>query len=385
MNVLIAPDSFKDCLSARKVGESIRNGIVHTSGKWEIRIVPMADGGEGTVEALVDATNGHFVFANVLDPLMRPIRAKYGILGNGKTAVIEMAAASGIELLAPDERNPWITSSYGTGQLIFNALDKGCNRIIVGIGGSSTNDAGVGMAQTLGVDFRDSSGKIPGPGGGELSRIQHINTKGLDPRLKNCELIIACDVTNPLTGPEGASVVYGPQKGASKSMIKQLDRNLMHLAKLIRNQLNRTVDTVPGSGAAGGLGAGFLAFTDAVLRPGFEVVCKETRLPEYIQWADLIITGEGKIDFQTQFGKTPAGVARLAKQYGKPVIAMAGTLGEGYKDLYESGVDAIYSIVNRPMPFDEAIRTAPDLLEQLAESVIKTWKAAQKHDTKLSQ
>ena len=370
MKVLVAPDSFKDCLSARKVGEAIRTGIVNAPGKWDIRIIPLADGGEGTAEALIDATGGKFLYAEVLDPLMRPVRAKYGILGDGNTAVIEMAAASGIELLTPAERSPWITSSFGTGQLLLDALNKGCNRIIIGLGGSATNDAGVGMAQALGTRFLDNKGGSVGKGGGELSGIRRIETGGLDLRVNNCEIIVACDVKNPLTGPNGASIIYGPQKGADEVMVKKLDKNLKQFAKLVKNQLDREIDNIPGAGAAGGLGAGFLAFTRAVLRPGFEIISKETRLDKHIQWADLIITGEGKIDYQTQFGKTPAGVAKIAKKYNKPVIALAGTLGEGYQELFAFGFDAIFSIIDKPMSLNEAIKDTPQLLERCTYAIM---------------
>jgi len=373
MNILIAPDSFKDSLSAQKAGEAIYNGITSMPGEWNIQILPMADGGEGTVDALINATNGNLHYTEVYDPLMRKVRAKYGILGDGKTAVIEMAAASGIELLNSEERNPWITSSFGTGQLISAALDKGCNRIIMGIGGSATNDGGIGMAQALGVIFLDKNGKPVGHGGGKLSKINRIEVQGMDPRITDCEIDIACDVTNPLTGLNGASMIYAPQKGADKEMVQKLDTNLKHFAKLVKEQLNKDVDTIPGAGAAGGLGAGFLAFTQAVLKPGFEIVRRETKLDDHIQWADLVITGEGKIDFQTQFGKTPMGVARVAKKYDKPVIAIAGTLGEGYQELYFLGFDSIVSIIDKPMSLQEALITAPQLLERSARSVIQLW------------
>lgn len=355
----------------------MRNGIAGMPGKWNIQILPMADGGEGTVDALINATNGNLHYTEVYDPLMRKVRAKFGILGDGKTAVIEMAAASGIELLDSEERNPWITSSFGTGQLISAALDIGCNRIIMGIGGSATNDGGVGMAQALGVMFLDKSGKSIGHGAGELSKINRMHLQGMDARIVTCEIEIACDVTNTLTGPNGASMIYAPQKGADKKMVQQLDTNLKHFAKLVKEQLYRDVDTIPGAGAAGGLGAGFLAFTRAVLKPGFEIVRQETKLDDRIQWADLVITGEGKIDFQTQFGKTPMGVARVAKKYGKPVIAIAGTLGEGYQELYNLGFDAIFSIIDKPLSLKEALLTAPQLLERCARSCIRLYLSKQ--------
>ncbi len=373
MNILIAPDSFKDSLSAKQVGEAVQKGILNIPGDWNIRIIPMADGGEGTVEALVDATSGKFLDTEVYNPLMRTILARWGILGDGKTAVIEMAAASGLELLSPDERNPWITSTYGTGQLIKAALDNGCNRIIMGIGGSATTDAGIGMAQALGVELLDKDEKPVGQGGGELSKINRIDLSGIDPRIENCKIIIACDVINPLIGKEGAAIIYAPQKGADKEMAKHLDNNLKHFTQVVKKQLGKEVDNIPGAGAAGGLGAGFIAFTDAILKPGFEIICRETRLEDHMQWADLVITGEGKMDYQTQFGKTPVGVSRIAKKYDKPVIAIAGTLGEGYQELCTYGFDAIFSIIDKPMSLDEALIIAPQLLERCANSIIRLW------------
>ena len=373
MKILVAPDSFKDCLTAQKAGEAIRNGIEGLAGNWDIQILPMADGGEGTVEALIQVTNGRLIETEVFDPLMRPARAKFGILGDGKTAVLEMAVASGLELLEEKERNPWVTTTFGTGQLIKAALDEGCTRIILGIGGSATNDGGMGMARALGVQFFDKSGKPVNRGGGELSRIVKIDISGIDPGIANCKIEVACDVTNPLTGPDGASAIYAPQKGADKKMVQELDANLKYFAGLLKGQLDKDVENIPGTGAAGGLGAGLLAFTRADLHSGFEIVRRETHLDEHVKQADLVITGEGKIDYQTQFGKTPMGVCRVAKQYGKPVIAFAGTLGEGYTELYKLGFDAIFSIVDKPMTLKEALITAPQLLERCAQSVMCLW------------
>jgi glycerate 2-kinase len=373
MKILIAPDSFKDSLSARKVAEAIRNGILLELSDAEIKLLPVADGGEGTVEALVDATQGKMIEVPVKDALQRETIAKYGLLGNGQTAIIEMAAASGIEHLKPEERDPWITTTIGTGQLIKDALDKGCQRIIIGIGGSATNDGGVGMAMALGAKFLDKSGSEKGIGGGELSEISSIDLTGLDNRIKETDFLIACDVSNSLTGPKGASYVYAPQKGADKDMVERLDNNLKHLAVLIRDQLNMDVENIPGAGAAGGLGAGLLAFLAAKLMQGFEIIRQETKLDKEVEWADLVITGEGKIDVQTQYGKTPMGVAGVAKKFNKPVIAIAGTLGEGYQELYPLGFDAILSIMDKPMELKEALINAPYLIERCARSAIRMF------------
>jgi glycerate kinase len=373
MKILLAPDSFKDSLSAKKVAEAIRTGILHELPEADMKILPMADGGEGTVEALVDATRGNSFEVRVEDALRRDISAKFGILGDKQTAVIEMASASGIEHLKPEERNPWRTTSFGTGQLIRNALDKKCRRIIIGIGGSATNDGGVGMAIALGAKFIDKSGNEKGIGGGELLEISSIDLTELDKRISETEFLIACDVSNPLTGPQGAAYVYAPQKGADKKMVEKLDRNLKHLASVIEEQLKRDVENIPGAGAAGGLGAGLLAFLDAKLMQGFEIVRRETQLDDAVKWADLVITGEGKIDVQTQYGKTPMGVAGVAKKFNKPVIAIAGTLGEGYQELYPLGFDAILSIMDKPMELKEALINAPYLIERCVRSAIRMF------------
>lgn len=363
MKILIAPDSFKDCLSALKVGEYLKKGMLKASSAYEIRIVPMADGGEGTVDSLIDATEGRKISCSVLDPLSRKIEARYGISGDNETAIIEMASASGIELLNNEERNPWITTTYGTGELIKDALNKGCRRFICGIGGSATNDGGTGMAMALGVKFTDTAGNEIGFGGGELAKIEKIDISGLDPRINVSEFIIACDVNNPLTGQEGASFIYGPQKGADDKMVQKLDDNLKHLADKIKAYLKVDIENVPGAGAAGGLGGGFLAFLNGKLQKGVDIVTEETNLEEHCRWADYVITGEGKIDGQTKFGKTPQGVANMAAMYNVPVLAVAGTLGKGYQELYSSGFDVVLSIVDKPMELKDALKGAPELLE----------------------
>lgn len=374
VKILIAPDKFKESLSALKVADSIEKGILKVFPKAVIVKVPMADGGEGTVESLVDATGGKIIKTNVKDPLFRDIESFYGILGDGKTAVIEMAAASGLYLLKDYERNPMITTTYGTGQLIKDALDRGCRNFIIAVGGSATNDGGAGMATVLGVKFYDKDGIEIGLGGGELSKIYSIDTSNIDDRLKECEFIVACDVANPLIGENGASRVYGPQKGATKEMVEVLDKNLEHYGKLLEKYFNKKIIDVPGSGAAGGLGAGLMAFLNAQLKNGIEIIIETLKLEEKIKEADIVISGEGKIDFQTAFGKTISGIAKLCKKHNKPLIVIAGTV-EDIENLYEIGVSSIFSIVEKPMSLEDAIKNAPTLLEKSAERIFRLIKA----------
>jgi glycerate kinase len=333
--------------------------------------MPLADGGEGTVSSLVDATGGTMVWLKVHDPLMREIDSFIGILGDGITAVIEMASASGLALLRPGERDPWITTTYGTGELIKYALDKGCRKIIVGVGGSATNDGGMGAAAALGVRFLDENGRDLPPGGGSIGRLAEIDLTGLDTRISACPIYVACDVTNPLTGIEGASLVYGPQKGADAAMAERLDINLNHYARHIKKYLGKDIEHIPGSGAAGGLSAGLIAITDASIRPGFELVSEITDLAKWVNWADLIITGEGKIDVQTPFGKTVFGVVTLSKNCGKPVIAIAGSLGEGYEIMIEKGIHCMVPITDKPMSLAESMKDAGTLIEDTAERIFR--------------
>jgi len=369
MNILIAPDSFKDCMRAIEVAEALSLGLRKVIPDAEIRMLPMADGGEGTVDSLIDATGGEIVNLHVHDPLMRQVPSFFGVSGDASTAVIEMAAASGLELLEPGERNPWITSTFGTGELIFHALGMGCRKILLGIGGSATNDGGVGMASALGVRFLDGKGRQLPQGGGALGDVKQISMEGLDPRIADTEIMVACDVTNPLSGPQGASFVYGPQKGADREMAEGLDKNLSQLARLISEQLEKEVDNIPGAGAAGGLGAGLMAFLGARLVKGFDMVAETVSLEEAIQWADLVITGEGKMDSQTRFGKTPFGVAQMAKKYGKPVIGVAGTLEEDAVELYKEGFDLLLPIQEKPIDLEAALENAPLLLERTGERI----------------
>ncbi len=364
MRIVIAPDSFKGSLSAGEVAQAIARGVHQVFADAEVRLVPMADGGEGTVQSLVDATGGQIVRLTATGPLSTPVRACLGLLGDGETAVIEMAAASGLLLVPPDQRNPLFTTTRGTGELIRAALDRGARRLIVGLGGSATVDGGAGMAQALGARLTDDAGHEIGPGGQELRRLAHVDVQGLDPRLAQTEVVVACDVDNPLTGPHGAARVYGPQKGATPEMVEVLDEALAHYAAVLARDLGMAVQDVPGAGAAGGLGAGLLAFLHAQLRPGVEIVIAATRLRERIRGADLVITGEGRMDGQTIFGKTPIGVARAARAEGVPVLAIVGGTGEGYEAVYAHGIDAVLSIPVRPMSLDEAMTQAPALLAE---------------------
>jgi glycerate kinase len=318
----------------------------------------MADGGEGTVQSLVDATGGKIIFTKVFNPLMREIKSFYGILGDNKTAVIEMSAASGLPLLSMEERNPLLTTTFGTGQLFLHALDQGCRNFIIGIGGSATNDGGFGMMQALGIKFVNDKGEDIGIGGGALENLSSIDITNLDSRIKECSITVACDVDNPLCGIMGASNIFGPQKGATPEMVLTLDTNLKIYSEVIEKQLGVSIINSPGAGAAGGLGGGLMAFLNAKLKRGIDIVIETTKLEDYIKSADLIITGEGSIDYQTQFGKTPFGVAELGKKYNIPVIALAGSIGKGAIALYDKGFDSIFSIVDKPMTLDESINNS---------------------------
>lgn len=371
MNIVIAPDSFKECLSAREVAVAIAEGIKEACPHCSIVRIPVADGGEGTVESMVEAAGGQIVEVESEDALRRPIRSFIGLLNDNSAAVIEMAAASGIGLIHSSERNPLITSTYGTGLLIRHALEKGFKRIIIGIGGSATNDGGMGMAVALGYRFLDSNGREVGHGGGNLKYVSVIDNSEVIPLLGDAEITVACDVTNVLCGPQGASAVFGPQKGATPGMVEELDAGLKHFAGIIRDKLGKNILDVPGAGAAGGLGGGLLAFTPSVLKPGFEIVKNITKLKQHIKEADFVFTGEGKIDFQTQFGKTPYGVAQIASKYGKPVIALAGSIGPGAEVLLDKGITAYFGITDKPMSPEESVKSAGRLLQNTAQQVMR--------------
>ncbi len=376
MKIIVVPDSFKGSLSAIQAANAIERGIQNAAPRKEKPVeiikIPMADGGEGTVEAIISAIGGRMVPATVLNPLGQATESFWGILPNN-TAVIEMAAASGLNLIEPHLRNPLLTTTYGTGQLIQAALDNGCTDIIIGVGGSATNDGGVGMAQALGIKFTDENGSPLAFGGGMLDQLRHIDISGLDPRAKKARFTVASDVKNPLCGSEGASAVYGPQKGASPEMVALLDQNLRHLAKVIQNHLRVDITEIPGSGAAGGLGGGLMAFLGAKLHSGIKIIMELTSFEEKLRDTDLIITGEGATDFQTLFGKVPFGVAQVAKKYGKPVICISGSLGISYEKLADAGIVAFFSIVDRPMALEEAMARGEALLEKTAENVLHTY------------
>jgi glycerate kinase len=378
MKIVIAPDSFKGSLPACEVSYNIEKGIRKVFESADIISIPMADGGEGTVRSLVDSTNGVIVNAKVRGPLLKEADAFYGILGDGSTAIIEMAAASGLPLLRADERNPMKTTTYGTGELIKHALDRGCKKIIIGIGGSATNDGGAGMVKALGVKLLDKTGNDAGYGGESLGRIEAIDMSGMDERLKGCRIVAACDVDNPLVGPRGASRVFGPQKGADEEMVEILDKNLEHYAEVIERTIGISIKNLPGAGAAGGLGGGLVAFLGAELRRGIDIVIEATNLEEKIKDADIVITGEGMMDYQTQYGKTPFGVAQIAKKYDIPVIAIVGSIGYNAEVLYGLGFDGIFPIIDRPMALWEAMSDCAGLLQKTSENVMRMVKACSK-------
>lgn len=367
MKVLIAPDSFKHSITAKEAAEAIYRGARKVFPELDAILMPLSDGGEGFTETLVTSAGGVFADVKVHDALMRNIGARIGLLPDGNTAIVELAEASGIELLSKDELNPMVTSTFGVGELILAALDNGCKKIIIGLGGSATNDGGVGMARALGVRFYDEGGRELGHGGGALGNLARIDASGLDQRLAITKIVVACDVTNVLYGPHGASLVYGPQKGADASMAEQLDRNLEHYAQKLKLFCGCEIGTIPGSGAAGGSASSLMAFLGASIVPGFNLVKDILNLEEIIRTSTLIVTGEGRIDKQTAFGKVPGALAKLASHYHVPVVAFAGLLGEGYEELYKKGFTSINSIIDLPMPIEEAIHKGALLLEKASE------------------
>ncbi len=377
MKVTVAPDSLKESISAVQAARAITRGLRAVAPDVSVEIVPMADGGEGTVEAIVQATGGRYVSARVADPLGRPVEGGFALCRDGRLGVIEMASASGLALLKPRERNPLLTSTRGTGQLIREALDAGAEQIILGIGGSATVDCGTGMAAELGVGFFDRAGNpIEDPCGGRLEEIGHLDISGLDPRLERVRITAACDVRNPLVGPEGAARVYAPQKGADAAMIERLERGIENFTDVLRGDLSCDVAQVAGGGAAGGLGAGLFGLLGAELRGGAETVMEAARLRERMRGSSLLITAEGRADGQSAFGKVPAAVAALAKEQAIPVVVLTGMLGPGHERLYECGVDAILCICDRPMALRTALRQAESLLERAAGSLMRLWLAS---------
>lgn len=371
MVIVLAPDSFKESMTAKEVCEAMERGIKKVNGKTACIHVPMADGGEGTMQSLVDATGGKIYTIKVVGPLKNEIEAQYGILGDGQTGILEIASASGIQLVPKENRNPLITTTYGTGQLIKACLDRGVKKLLIGIGGSATNDGGAGVVQALGGKLLDENGNNLDFGGGELGKLAKIDLTDFDCRLKDITVEVACDVTNPLCGDRGASNVFGPQKGATPEMVKILDRNLAHYASMINEQLHKDVLKVPGSGAAGGLGAGLMAFLNGTLKKGIEMVIEYAGLEEKVKSADMVWTGEGSIDFQTQYGKTPLGVATVAKKHNKPVVALAGKVGEDIEILYEKGIDAIFGIMKGVTSIEEALAKGQENVEKTSENIMR--------------
>ena len=367
---VVAPDSFKESMTAKEVCNAMEKGIKKADPAAEVIKVPMADGGEGTVDSLVDATHGQRVIVEVTGPLGNKISAYYGILGNGTTAVIEMAKASGLEIVEKKKRNPMITTTFGTGELIRDALDHNVKEIIIGLGGS-TNDGGSGMAQALGAKLLDQNNHQIPFGGGNLDKLDKIDISNLDSRLRDVKIILASDVTNPLIGKEGASRVFGPQKSATPEMVEKLENNLQHYAKIVKRDLNKDVASVSGAGAAGGLGAGLMAFTTCEMRRGVDLAIEVTKLEEKIRDADYVFTGEGGTDFQTKFGKTPYGVAKLGKKYHKPVISLAGYLGEGIDSLYSEGFTAIFGISPGACDLSTALKNGPSNVARTIENIVR--------------
>lgn len=363
MRIIIAPDSYKGSQSALAVANAMEAGVKQVFPQAQVHKVPIADGGEGTVEALVMATGGTMIQETVTGPLGHPIKAYWGILGDGETAVIEMAAASGLPLVPPSARDPRMTTTYGTGELIKAALDRNLRKIIIGIGGSATNDGGVGVAQALGIKFLDQHGAELPFGGGALGNLMCIDLTALDARLKETCLMVACDVDNPLCGEKGATAVYGPQKGATPEMVAELDAKLQHFAEIAQAATGKDVANCPGAGAAGGLGAGLLFFTNAQLRPGVEIILETTGFDQLVQDAQLVLTGEGRTDFQTAFGKAPVGVAKVAQKYNVPTVCISGGLGQGYEDVLQQGIAAVTSVAPGPITLSDCMNNAAELIE----------------------
>ncbi|CAI0979448.1 glycerate kinase [Serratia ficaria] len=378
MKIVIAPDSYKESLSALEVATQIEAGFREIFPDAEYIKLPLADGGEGTVEAMVTATGGRKVDVEVTGPLGERVRAFFGLSGDERSAFIEMAAASGLALVPGRKRNPLNTTSYGTGELIRAALDRGVKHCIIGIGGSATNDGGAGMVQALGARLLDKDGNAIGFGGGCLEQLAAIDLSGLDARIAQCRFEVACDVTNPLTGRQGASAIFGPQKGATPQMVEQLDRGLRHYARAIARDMHIEVGEVPGAGAAGGMGAALLAFCHAELRPGIEIVTEALGLDALVRDATLVITGEGRIDSQSVNGKVPIGVARVARRHHKPVIGIAGSLTADVGVVHQHGLDAVFSVLYSICTLEEALANAADNVRMTARNIAATLLLAQR-------
>lgn len=370
MRILVCPDKYKGSLPAHKVADAIEEGLLAANPSLCIDKAPMADGGDGTVDAFIAAMGGHKVEMTVTGPMGNPVSSFYGLVDDGKAAVIEMAAASGLAMVPRNKRNPMHTTSYGTGELIKAALDGGCEKIIIGIGGSATNEGGMGMMKALGMEFFDKDGNELGTTAQDMLLVSYLYSDHLHPRLKEVEIQVACDVNNPLCGPEGASSIFGPQKGATPAMIRELDGGLWRFAKLIQQSLHVDILELPGSGAAGGMGGGLVALGGKLMM-GTDIVIEAANLRQRAQEADLIITGEGATDRSTPFGKVPVAMAALAREKGNKCICIAGSVLNGYKPVYDMGVTAVFSAMNRPMNMDQAIQNAYALVQDCAENVAR--------------
>lgn len=378
MKIVIAPDSFKDSLSGQGVADAIALGLAEVWPDAQLITCPMADGGEGTVKAVLAARESRLCWNEVHGPFGTPVDARWCWLPDNHTAIIEMAEASGLQLVPMDHRNACTSSTFGTGEVIRAALDEGAKRVILAMGGSATNDGGAGAMQALGVKLLDARGRPLPPGGLALGRLASIDLSDIDPRLSSVSFDIASDVNNPLCGAQGASVIYGPQKGATPEQVEQLDRALVHFADHCAKVLGKDVRDEPGSGAAGGLGFAAKAFLGAQFKVGVEVVAELVGLAELVEGADLVITGEGCLDVQTLHGKAPFGVARIARERGVPVIVIAGTLGEDYQQLYDHGVDAAFALPSGPMTLEQACDDAPCLLRERATDIARVWQIARR-------
>lgn len=374
MKILIAPQAFKGSISALKVAKAIEKGVLEILPNAETILMPVADGGDGTLETLVETSNGTIMSCEVTNPIGGKIQAEWGAMGDGSTAIIEMARTSGLTLINPDQRNPLLTTTYGLGEIIRNAMDSGFRKFIVGIGGSATNDAGSGMAQALGIQLLDSNGQNIEIGGSALASLDKIDVSKADKRLKESDFLVACDVNNPLTGTEGASAVYGPQKGATPKMVTRLDAALLHFANVVKRDLGTEINNIPGAGAAGGLGGGFIAFLNGKLRTGVDIVLDTIGIDEHLKNVSLVITGEGQMDFQTIYDKAPIGVARRAKVRGIPVIGISGSLGKNFTDVHRHGIDAASAITIAPMSLEEASQKAPDLITSVTVQSLRLMK-----------
>ena len=374
MKILIAPQSYKGSISAIKVAEAITEGALNIFPSIESLIIPVADGGDGTLETLVESTSGIIHNSNATGPLGNSIPIIWGTLGDSKTAIIEMARISGLALVPQNKRNPYYTTSYGLGEIIKEALDLGYRKFIIGIGGSATNDGGAGMAQALGAKLTDANKNSIDFGGLALNEITKIDISGIDPRINESEILVACDVNNPLCGPNGASFVYGPQKGASPKMVKTLDDALYHFGSQLISDTGINIMEIEGSGAAGGIGGGMVGFLNAKLKPGVEIVLDTLDFDKSLKNVDLVITGEGQIDFQTVFSKAPIGVAKHAKKYNIPVIAICGSLGENYQDVHSHGIDAVIPIIPKPMDLKKASDNAYELIKNTSEQIFRILK-----------